>query len=284
MTVSLEQLARISNAGDNRYELTFDERTTLWSVNGGYIAAAAVRIAEMAGKFPRLASISCQFLRAFKPGPAEATVTVITSDTSAELLQIDLFQGGKRRALALVWTVQRKAGPFHRAMEMPVVPHPDELKRLEDIMQPEEPPIHTFWQPFEQRPINRIGSREKLSRTSRLFRWFRYVCAAEAPSEFMTAAGYLPIIDVMGVVSAAQLYDEPFLSTLAPTIQLAAHFYDVTDAGEWFLSDSFCEHTSDGLIPARVKIWSVKGQLLAHGFSQMVTRGGSGVYVAGKTQ
>jgi acyl-CoA thioesterase len=284
MTATLEELIKIAPLGDNRFEIEFGPRTMLWSVNGGYIAAAALRIAEKIGKFARPGSISCQFLRTIRPGPVETSAAVITSHTSAELIQVDLHQGGKHCAFALVWTIASKNGPTHRAMQMPVVPHPDELRRLEDIMEPGEPPIHAFWEAFEQRPINRIASLERSPRTPHFFRWFRSLCPQDALSQFARASAFLPIVDVMGVASATQMYEEPFLQTLVPTVQLTVQFYDLSDVSDWFLSDSLCEYAGGGLIPAQVKIWSVRGDLLAYGLSQMVTRdSGTGAYVAGKT-
>jgi acyl-CoA thioesterase len=280
---NFEQLTQFVTAGAHEYGVEFDDQTTLWSVNGGYIGAIAMRIAGHASKFTRPTNVSCQFIRTCKPGPASATVSTLASNSSAELVQIDFHQDGKHCAVVLVWTIDRKNGPNHSAAQIPSVPHPEELRSLEEVMRADEPPVHKFWSVYDQRPINRIGSRQRSPRSSRFLRWFRYRDPVDGTSQFLTAAKYLPTIDVLGVTAAAQMYDEPFLRSLAPTIQLAVHFYDISDAGEWFLCDAFCEHTNDGLIPARVKVWSVKGQLLAHGFSQMVTREGSGAYVGSKT-
>jgi acyl-CoA thioesterase len=281
MTICFEQLTTIADAGDGRFTVTFDDKTRFWSVNGGYIAAAGMRIAAAASRFQRPANVTCQFLRSCVPGAAEAVVTVVASHASAELIQVDIHQDGKQRATILIWMVDRKEGPTHRAMYMPLVPHPEELRTIEEIMRPDDPPLGPFWQPLEQRPVNRIAGRDRRPRSHRFFRWLRYRELGGA-SQVLAAASYLPVIDVMGVVAAGQMYDEPFLRSLAPTIQLAAHFYDLEQASDWFLCDSFCEHAKDGLVTGRVKIWSIDGELLAHGFSQMLVKDGSGAYVGGK--
>lgn len=273
MTIGFDQLTSFEAHDGGSYDLRFLPETSIRGVNGGYIAAAALRVAGdvTSGRLPL--SINCHFLRPMAPGPARASVRPVVQSTSASLVQVDISQNDRLCAVEHVWTAFPHDGPVHREARMPLVPHPDELSRLEAIMRKDEPPLPPFWTVFDQRPINRIDAARRRHRPARLLRWFRYFAPTTFETPFLDVARTLPIIDVMGIPAANQMYDEPFLKgTQVATVQLSVCFHDTVDIGAWLLSDASCPHAAAGVIATSVDIWSVTGTLVAQGVSQLIAR------------
>ncbi len=277
-TATFEDLTNFVPA-DRGYNVHLQPQTQFWSVNGGYIAAVLLRVAGAASTRRKPVSLVCDYLRPTSPGAGHAVAEVIHSSSRAELVQVVLSQDGKKTAVARVWTMNEQVAPRHDSAEMPLVPHPEELRDLEDIMSKDEPTVHPFWSVLDQRPINRIDHQTRRSRPAHFLRWYRYRAKPRFEDVFLDAARPLPIIDIMGVPAALQIYDKPLITTIAPTIQLSVSFHDISSATDWFLCDSRCEFFDRGHLSAHVRIWSMDGALVSHGFSHMITKPGKGAYV-----
>jgi acyl-CoA thioesterase len=156
---------------------------------------------------------------------------------------------------------------------MPLVPHPEELRALEEIIQPGEPPPSRFWMIFDQRPINRNGDTIRRFQDPRYLRWFRHREDLLYSDTYLNAASALPIIDTVGMIAAWQSGKRALRSVRAPTMSLFVNFFEQNVAPGWMLCDARSEYAASGLISTRVEIWSVDGRLLSQGISQMLTIG-----------
>lgn len=264
-----EITASFRHQGDST-TVQYDQSAVLWSVNGGHIAATKLLLANERSQFQRPTSISVDYFRPLKTTPYDATIRTTHTSNSAELLDIEFHDGGVPHTRGSVWTLAGSEGPSHYNHSMPLVPAPRELRRIEEILEPGESPVLGFWDFCEQRPIARSVSRGP--RSARMFRWFKFHDTDFAQSPARSLARTLPIIDLMGIPSVAQLSSAPFLTSLAPTIHLQATFYDDARGDEWLLSDSRCEHASDGLITTTVIVWGESGKLIADGRTSMVVK------------
>lgn len=278
MSRTFNDLTQFERAGE-RFNLFFDEQSVIWSVNGGYLAAAMLRIAGDVSSNDKPVSINCQFLRSVKQGAAHATCDVILTTSIAELLRVQIYQDEGLKAYADIWTMSPRPGPAHQDARMPKVPHPRELRPLEELRPPDAPPRPRFFEVFDERMIDRSDLQNRLHKSAHLLLWIRYREMPSFDCVFLGAARSLPIIDIWGIPATTQIFENPSLTTLAPTIQFTAHFYNTIDLGEWILCDAYGEFAGDGLISTRVKTWSISGELIAQGFSQMVTKPGKGFLV-----
>lgn len=259
------------------YLLDFPTSSVMWSVNGGYLAAAALRVAASVSLQQRPVALTAHFLAAVKPGEATATAGKVSLSKSVEIVEVRMSQQDRLCVLAHATFADSRGGPLQFGAVMPLVPHPDELRTLEEILEPGETPPHAFWDAFDQRPINRVQSRARLHRTARSLRWFRYREAM--PQDAALSCGrLLPIGDTMGIPAASETYEGPFLTSLAPTTQLTAHFYAPAQTGDWILCDAYGDYAEDGLVSIRAMLWSTTGKLVGHVLSQMVIRPGEGAY------
>lgn len=270
-----------STDSESRFHISFDPKTVLWSVNGGYIAAALLRACGSVTILPRPANISIQFLRAVAPGDCSIDVASLKKSSGAELLEARLSQGGKLAALAHVWTTDATGGASICLAQMPAAPHPEELKSLDQLRRPNDPPPHPFWDVFDDRPINRTNSWSLRTKVPRAQRWLRYRDIEDLSSPFLRAGMFLPIIDLLGVNAMSNGVGRNALTSVAPTLQLTAHFYQLDAFDGWFLADAHGECARDGLFNNRVGIWSVDGAFVAQGMVQMLSRAREGVYAGG---
>ncbi len=279
MTLQFDKLLDVQPS-DGGFKIDFQEQTVLWWVNGGFVAGALLRAAEQSSRHERPTSMSVQFASPVRAGESDMEVSQLSAANSAQLHEVRLSQAKKLRAIGHVWSLDERRGPVQREARMPDVPHPDELRPIEDVMEPGESNPTKFWDVFEQRPINKVKWRERRHYAPRFLRWFRYREPDTSSSLYMRAAMALPIIDTMGIPAAGVAKGANVLEFLAPTIQLSTHFYELDELDGWLLGDSYAESAERGVINSRVNVWSVRGALIAQGLTQAVTKSGEGAYVS----
>jgi len=280
---SIIQTRRVSAEGDQSvHEASYDDRATLWTVNGGYLGASILCAAQDVAKFERPVNLTVQYLRPVGVGPVSIALSSVRKTSAAELLSARLSQADKHAVSAELWLSSAQGDELIKSPPMPMVPHPDELKSVEQIMEPDEPPRHKFWSVFDERPIHRIDSFKRRNMPGHSLRWMRYRDSALA-TPFIRAGATLPIIDMLGVTAASNARGGNILTSLAPTLSLTAHFYELDALDGWLLGDATAECVRHGMINTRVRIWSLTGALVAQGLTQMIMRPGEGVYVKPKS-
>jgi acyl-CoA thioesterase len=256
---------------DGRYEFEFGEAASIWSVNGGYLAAAALRLAGTVGSKTTPVSLAAHFLRPVRTGPAFGRCEAINNGSSAELAAVHISQNDRACASVHVSSIATKEGVEQRLARMPMVPHPEEIRPLEELIKPGEAPPTRFWAMFDQRPINR--SRDTIRRflDPRYLRWFRYREDLPYSDAYLNASLALPVIDTAGMIAAWQSGNKALRSVRAPTMSLFVNFFEQNVAPGWMLCDARSDYAANGVISTHVEIWSVDGRLLSQGISQMVT-------------
>lgn len=269
MGASFYDLTDVRLNEDRRVSLKLTPEMMLRTVNGGYLAALGLRATASLSSAQTPVSLSMDFIRGVKIGEAILEVAPVSVKLGSTLHGVTLSQHGNLCATARIWTMNARGGPEHDSGSMPLVPHPDELRSLEQIIKPSDPPIPRFFDIFDQRPINRDSQSIK-RRSSKFRRWFRMRNEPDAFDEFYGFSRCLPIIDVFGIMAGAQMYEGPFVFGFAPTANLSVHFMDTRYSGEWLLCDAVCDYAGAGAIFSRARMWGLRGELVAEGISSMV--------------
>ena len=263
----------------------FDEKSKIWTVNGGILSSALVWFAAQCSTKTNAVSVSANFVRGVKEGKAEAHVEFKHSSLHADCIGMRLEQNKKTCVRATVWLCDERGGPTLLPSVMPLVADPEELISIEDAMSQEAENPMPFWHQFEQRVVNRISAGTRLNRPARLLRWFRYkdFSDAELDDQSRCFSQCLPLIDTMGIPAAMEAHEGEFLQSLAPTLNLNCTFYpQMRSASDgWLLADAQADFAAGGLISNSVKIWSRQGHLLANGSTVMkVVEGKRGAYTS----
>lgn len=279
MNGNFEELTRPQIGEDGVARLTFASQTAIWSVNGGYIAAALLRAAGLFAQLSRPANITVNYIRPVQPGAVVITCAVVKRTSGSGLFNLELMQDDKLAVQASLWALSEGSGPEIQDATMPLAPHPDELRAPQELRDPALGPINPFFDVFDQRSINDKDYGQRRHRPPRYLRWLRYRDISAENSPFLAAAKTLPMIDMMGVPAASNAHGENIMTTVMPTIQLSAQFYDLAGEEDWLLGDAYAESVSGGVLGARVKIWGQDGRLIAQGMTQMISRPGGGLYV-----
>jgi len=259
--------------GENgEYETELTHQMVLWSVNGGYMAAIALRVA---GEFSRCRiplNITSQFLKAAEIGGAHVSAKTLVSGEQAELIEVSISQNDKTVLLSHVWIGELLDSPSHNFAQMPLVASPKELRSLEEVMSDDEPDMPVFLKNFDQKPIFR-NTDERIKLQPVALRWFRYRGGSSFDCPFLDNARTLPLIDYTWYLAVLPIHENDF-TVITPTISLSVHFVDRAPNSEWLLADIKCESMGNGLIESTTRIWSESGQLIAEGIAQMMkTRG-----------
>ena len=133
-----------------------------------------------------------------------------------------------------------------------------------------------FTENLELRPV--VIEQGSSPASARALNWFRFPDALDS-DPYLNFGRLLPLLDTLGITAFRRAYGHDFLQGIAPTLQLAAHFYAAEFGDGWFLAESFGEHAAQGLISTRARVWSSGGALLAQSVSQMSAQAGEGAFV-----
>jgi len=246
-------------ASDEAYSFDLPDDLSIWGINGGVLAAVALRSAGAAmTAHARPVSLACNFLRPVQPGRANCNVDILKDSRSAGLGRVSVEQNGHLCTTADVWVDTPATGPVHRA-HRPRVSEPSAVAAYKD---------HPFfWKTFDMRVVDPEALHSTAEPDVRAAAWFRYH-DRETSDAFLGAARMLPLLDTLGMTAFRRGYGTDFLAGAAPTLQLTAHFFRSPEPDEWMLCESSGDSADAGLISSRVRIWSERGLLLAQAVSQ----------------
>ena len=102
MTVRFRSDTAVTRLSDSRWRAELSERwSSLVGIHGGYVAAIAARAVDEAVGDPArpLRTLSAQFLRALRPGPAEVGVTVERRGRTMVFASARVHQGHRTAVL-----------------------------------------------------------------------------------------------------------------------------------------------------------------------------------------
>lgn len=241
----------------------------IWSPNGGYLMAMALRAAGLASDWPKPLSIMCQFLSTGQFAPVELQVQSLRKTRVAEALRISMVQGEKHLIEALVWTGDTVPGYVHDVTRPPQVPDWQDLKDINELIPPGPAP-YPFFENYEFRPVNFIPFDNKENQPPYQTGWYRFKPEGDYTDPFISAGRHLILLDTFGWTAASSAHrDDP--SVMAPTLSLSVDFHRF-DEGRWLLSESSSEIAEDGRIGVRNRVWSEDRQLLASASGTLICR------------
>src|SRR5581483_7236295 len=224
-----------------RYRAELSRDWEIWGPNGGYVAAIALRAAGAASRFRRPASIAASFLAVGEFAPVDLTVEVLRSTRVADALRVSMVQGDRRILEAMVWTIDDIDGLAHDHTESPVVPPPDDLKTVDQLLE-EFPNARRapfpFWDNIEQRPLHWIGDWENREPGEPVFRgWMKFRPRAMFDDPYVDAARSLLLLDTMGWPAAVRAHREP-IGYVAPNIDLSVQFHRLEPSSEFLFAEA----------------------------------------------
>lgn len=272
----------VGDLGDGRYRADLSEDWRIWGPNGGYVAAIALRAAGEAAAQARPASIAVHFLGVADFGPVDLAVTPMRIARNAQSLRVSMTQGDRAILEALVWAVADDVEALeHDEAPMPDVVSADDLPTMEERMAAADPPAtpFPFWANIDNRGLQwspKWPPDEPLPPTGRW--WCRFRPAETFPDDrWVDACRSLVLLDTFGwpAANAAHAWrtepgGEPHF--IAPNIDLHATFSRFDPEERWLLVESTSPAGADGLLSARLAVWSAGGALLATGSQTMLAR------------
>jgi acyl-CoA thioesterase len=267
----------LSRSADGRFTAMLSRDWEIWGPNGGYMAAFALSAArEMSGR-ARPANATVHFLGvATFDAPIEVTATVQRATRQATSVHVRVEQLGKAILAAMVWAVDMGIeGLEHDDAPAPPVAPWHELPTIAERMAGDpnaQPSRYTFWQNFEQRPTDWLGSESWERRElgpANYEEWLRFD-SPPAADEWAQAARLLLFVDLGGWPAIGRRHRTE--EWIAPSIDVSCEFHHLDPTDEWSLLQGTSPVARDGLIGSHQRVWNERGNLVASGISHLLCR------------
>ena len=272
----------LEQVDEGRYRATLNEDWRIWGPNGGYLGAIALRAAGAAATQPRPASIAVHFLGVASFEPVDVDVAVVRSTRRAQSLRVSMSQGGKAILEALVWAVADGMEPLdHQHAAMPDVPPAETIPTMEERMKAAgvDGPPFPFWVNIDNRGLQWRKDWPPPGPLPPEGRWWcRFRPTATFDDRWVDAGRLFVLVDTFGwpAASGAHAWQndrDGQMIFIAPSIDVHAMFHAFEPGEEWLLVDGVSPVGGEGLLAARMSVWSASGRLLASGGETMlVTR------------
>jgi acyl-CoA thioesterase II len=258
--------------GGQRFTAQVHDDWEIWGPEGGYVAAIALRAAGAVSPFARPASFFCHYLAVAAFAPVELTVTPLRSGRTVLAQRVEMTQEGRPILSAMVWSVGEVEGLVHHDARPPDVPDPDQLRSPAELW-PDREQRFTFWDNFDQRPVDYFDQWPPTEPAAPLFRaWVRCRPRATFDDAWTDAARTLIVLDVLSwpAGSRPHAYLEP--PFIAPSLDLYVAFQHPVPAEEWLLLEGHSPVAGDGLLSWTGRVWTQDRRLVASGGGQAVFR------------
>jgi acyl-CoA thioesterase II len=245
----------------------------IWGPEGGYVAAIALRAAGAVSPFDRPASFFCHYLSVAAFEPVDLEVTTLRSGRTVLSQQVHMSQHGRPVLQAMVWSVGQVEGLLHEDVHPPDAPDPDDLKSPQELWPDRERPPFSFWDNFDQRPVDPHDEwppKEALEPTWR--NWVRCRPSPDVADPWIDAARTLVVLDVMSWPAGHRPHAHRPHSFIAPSLDLYVSFQHSGGQDEWLLLDGHAPVSADGLLSWNGRVWSRDRRLIASGGGQAVYR------------
>jgi acyl-CoA thioesterase len=272
---ALTPLGRVDDVARFGIDLSDDWR--IWTLNGGYVAAVALRAAGAVTELASPASMSLQLVRGAVAGPAEVAVRSVRRTRTAECLAVALDQGGARVFEAHVWAVTPGDGPEHDdAGDRPAGPpesYPTMAERVASrTVDGPPPPQFPFWDNFEVRPIDWIEDWEhRPAGPAVAGDWLRFVPTPTFDDPFVDAGRVAVALDLYSFPSMVRAYSGR-VDWISPNVDLHCTFHRPSSGSRWLLGRGRTPVSSAGTAGFSAEAWSDDGLLLGSGGGQMLVR------------
>ena len=266
---TLEEDTRLTQKS-GKLTATLHEDWTVWSPNGGYMAALLLRAVGETSAFKSPISLTCYFLSVPALGEVDIEVSELKCTRNAEAVTFSMTQEDKLIIHGIAWSGQEVEGYEHDDSPRPNVPKPEELDST-NVISGANPP-GAFWQHFEQRPISGdMHWLQKESRSPVQGDWLKFVPDDQPSGDHFVDSGQLVVLlDSYGWPAAARAHagDGRFI---APTLSLTVDFHRPRPSG-WLYSEATAPVAASGYMQSRNRIWSEQGELIASSTSQLMCR------------
>ena len=264
---SLRQDTTVEGGGGD-YTAQLSPDWCVWSPQGGYLMATALRAAGLATAFARPLSLTCHFLAVPRPEQVQLSVLSLRKARVAESLRISMRQGDRPILEVVLWAGDGMDGLSHSDLRMPEVPGVDTLASTPLVES--GPALHTLWNNLEQRPCGPLHWERKSPAEARQRDWVRVRSHEPTGNPFIDAVQYLVLLDAFTWPAAAHAHvgDTRFI---APTLSMTVDFHRFTDS-DWLLSDAHSPTADDGTIAVHSHLWSPAAQLLATGTATLICK------------
>jgi acyl-CoA thioesterase II len=266
----------LDDLGDGRFARMLSRDWEIWGPNGGYMASLALRATARAAGRTRPANISVHFLAvAGFDEPVIITTSTLRRSKVATSVQVNMRQGDRDVLQAMVWAVDADLpGLAHDHQPMPDVAQPLELPTMLERFVAEgvdpPPPMHRFWDNFDQRPTRWIPdwpNRSGLEPENR--NWMRFVSGSFS-DPWLDACRMVLLVDLGGWPAADVAH--PQSGFMAPTIDVSCEFHRFDAGAEWLLLEGVSPFAGGGLVASRQHVWDGTGRLMASGISHLLCR------------
>ncbi|WP_344968391.1 acyl-CoA thioesterase [Salinactinospora qingdaonensis] len=275
----LDTDSAVSSLGEGRFTAVLSRDWSVWGPNGGYLAAIALRAAGAMARFPRPASLSCNFLGVATFAAVDVEVTALQRSRRAECLRVEMTQRGKPILHATVWTLAETVdGPAAEWTEPPIVPGPERLPALEAQVAAEQHEVLPIWLTCYE--IRLAGEHDegadRPARDPVVRGWMRMREPGPFASDvWLDACRAIVAADLVQFPAVTQGFPARDLTFVAPSLDLYTAFHRPAEGVEWLLVEGQGVAAGGGLIAGRASVWAPDGRPVATGSQQMLVRGGT---------
>jgi acyl-CoA thioesterase II len=260
-------------SAEGSYEATLSADWEIWGPMGGYVAACALRAAGASTDKVRPAAFSCHYLGVADFGRIDLRVDARRSGRSAASQRVEVTQGGRPILDAMVWSVGDLEGLEHDETSPPVVPDPDELPDIRELLPDDAASPFPFWNNLEARPLAFEAQWPPDGpRPARWQEWLRFTPTASFEDPWVDAARCVILVDLPSWPSAHRPHAWKQPPFTAPTLDLNVAFHRPTSGRDWLLCDGAAPLSTGGLFGWNARVWSTGGQLHASGGGQCMYR------------
>lgn len=264
------------DGGAGRYVGHVSPDWVVWTPNGGFLAALALRAAglETTDHAPR--AFSCHYLNVPELDEVAIEVRVLRTSPRARSMQLSMVQGSTPILEALVWTTaDSDEGLQHEIATMPDVAPPEEVPQWNPREgEPVPDDLVPFWLNMDARMIGwQVGQRWEDREQGPPFRteWNRFRPRSTFDDPYVDAARSLILIDTLMLPAAMMTYTEP-MSHVGFSLDLSVWFHRFAGDHEWLLCEAVSPLAERGLVAGTARVWTRDGRLVASGGQQMLTR------------
>jgi acyl-CoA thioesterase II len=264
----------VQSRGDGCFTARLQPDWEIWGPMGGYVAACALRAVGAASEHPRPATFSCHYLGVADFAPVDIKVQLRKGGRSASSHRVEIEQRGRPILDAMVWSVgDDLEGLEHDETVAPLVPGPDELPSVRELLPEQRRASYPFWDNLESKPLDfELDWPPSGPRPAEWREWLRFVPTPCFSDPWVDAARAVILVDLPSWPSAHRPHAWRSPTWVAPTLDLNVAFHTPTGQHEWLLCDGRAPLSTDGLFGWTARVWSAGGQLHASGGGQCLYR------------
>ena len=234
---------------------------------------APSRAGGVASDHPLPAAFSCHFLGVARFEPIMIDVETRRTGRSASSQRIEVSQNDHPILDAMLWSTTEGEGLEHDETIAPVLPGPDELPNMEELVPEGTARPYRFWENLEAKPIDFSSTWPPEGPQSAVWQeWLRFIPTPSLTDPWVDAARLVILVDLPSWPSAHRPHawqEPPFI---APTLDLNVAFHQPATDEEWLLCDGAAPLSTRGLFGWTSRVWSSRGDLHTSGGGQCLYR------------